>query len=311
MSLTITFCKGAPGSGKSTWAKQQIELDPDNYMRINNDDLRSQFNLSNYTPGYEKLIKDVRKSLIELGLKHNKHLIIDNVNATDKNWTEVCDIAKTCGKDVKIIEKSFYLPLDQLIERDSKREGKTCVGPKVLKKFFKDLGGEDFQNYQCHEETFIAKPREKEWKPLAQDESKDKAVIFDNDGTIALIGNRSPYDASRCDLVDLPHKHVIEALNLYHNNGYKIIFVSGREEKDRAPTERFYKKYFPHIKYELFMRPTSDKRKDVEIKKEIYENHIKNNYFISGWFDDRLQICSWLYKEGFPLFRVNDPESTF
>ena len=67
-------------------------------------------------------------------------------------------------------------------------------------------------------------------------------------------------------------------MRVYFNAGYKIIFVSGREEKDRAPTERFYKKYFPEITYELYMRPTGDKRKDVVIKEEIYNTYLKDKY---------------------------------
>ena len=78
-----------------------------------------------------------------------------------------------------------------------------------------------------------------------QDQSLEKVAIFDNDGTISLIGDRSPYDASKCDLTDIPHDHVIRAMKLYFNAGYKIIFVSGREEKDREPTKRFYNNYFP------------------------------------------------------------------
>ena len=100
-------------------------------------------------------------------------------------------------------------------------------------------------------------------------------------------------------------------MRLYHKAGYKILFVSGREEKDRAPTERFYQKHFPEVEYELYMRPTGSMEKDVIIKGRIYNENIKGRYFVAGWFDDRLQIVQWLFKEGFPVFRVNDPEASF
>ena len=100
-------------------------------------------------------------------------------------------------------------------------------------------------------------------------------------------------------------------MKLYHNAGYKILFVSGRPEKDRAPTERFYQKYFPEVKYELFMRPDNDNRRDVIIKEEIFNNHIKGKYFVSVWVDDRLQIVDWLYSSGFPVLRAGDPRANF
>ena len=69
---------------------------------------------------------------------------------------------------------------------------------------------------------------------------------------------------------------------LYHNAGYKILLVSGREEKNRTPTERFYQKHFPEVKYELFMRPTGDNRKDVIIKERFLTSTLKENILSQG-----------------------------
>lgn len=310
--LKIILTKGAPASGKSFWAKQVVASDPENYLRINNDDLRASFNGTNFSASHEKIITATRLFLIREGLKQNKNIIVDNVNANASHWKDCCKIAKEFG-DVEVSEKIFYEELFILIERDSKREGKAQVGEDVIKKFWKALGGKQFASYSPRTEFFPKRDKNAETivMPMVQDENLPRAVIFDNDGTISLIhSKRSPYDASTCDL-DHPHLHVIECMRLYYNAGYKILFVSGREEKDRAPTERFYQKYFPEVKYELYMRPTGDKRKDVVIKEEIFNNHIKNKYFVAGWFDDRLQIVKWLFKNNFPVFRVNDPEASF
>jgi len=310
--IKVILCVGAPASGKSTWARTEVAKDPLNYVRINNDDIRAMTNGSEYSFEYENIITNTRNFLIREALKRNKNVIVDNVNANKRHWEDVCRIAKEMNKDVQVFQKLFYVELEDLLERDATREGRARVGEEVVVKFFKQLGGKQFKFSKPKVETFVAAGgKDRDVKPMVQDESLKRAAIFDNDGTISLIhSGRSPYDASTCDL-DAPHNHVIECMKLYYKMGYKIIFVSGREEKDRAPTEKFYKQHFPEVEYELFMRATGDTRKDVLIKEEIFNNHIKDKYYVAGWFDDRLQIVKWLYEAGFPVFRVNDPESNF
>jgi hypothetical protein len=268
-------------------------------------------NGSVWSSDYEKVITNLRQSMILEGIKNGLNVIVDNVNIDKYHFDNVVRMMKNHNYDVTITEKCFYVPLEEAILRDSKRLGKAQVGEEVVTKFWKKLGGKGFQNYVPRTEIILNSKVKKEWQPLVQDATLPKAVVFDNDGTISIIhGGRSAYNASTCD-EDLPHPHVIEALKLYANAGYKIFFVSGREEKDREPTKRFYQKHFPEIEYELFMRPTGDMRKDVLIKQEIYNNHLKDKVYIAAWFDDRLQIVKWLYEDGFPVFRVNDPEATF
>lgn len=225
-----------------------------------------------------------------------------------------CKIAKDANKDVMVMTKHFYAELEVLLERNAKREGTARVPDDAVKRFFKELGGKQFAFANEKKEIFHkrTKPLDKVWVPMVQNESLPRAVIFDNDGTVALIGDRSPYNAEKCDIVDLPHPHVIENLRLHYKAGYKIIFVSGREEKDRAPTERFYQKHFPDVaEYQLFMRPTGNGEKDVVIKDRIFNEHIKDKYFVAGWYDDRLQVSEWVFDSGLPLFRVNDPRASF
>lgn len=311
--LKCILCVGAPASGKSTWAKTEVAKDPSNWVRINNDDIRAMTNGSVYSADYEKLITDTRNFLIREAFKRNKNIVIDNVNANKRHFQDVCKLAQEANRDIQVFEKAFYVELDELLARDAKREGKAKVGESVVKKWYKELGAYQFKHYHPKVEIFTKRTSaaDRTIVPMTQNDGLARAVIFDNDGTISLIhSGRSPYDASTCDL-DAPHTHVIECMKLYYNAGYKILFVSGREEKDRVPTEKFYKQYFPEVSYELFMRPTGDMRKDVLIKEEIFNAHIKNKYYVAGWFDDRLQVSKWVYESGLPLFRVNDPEASF
>jgi hypothetical protein len=53
------------------------------------------------------------------------------------------------------------------------------------------------------------------------------------------------------------------------------------------------------------MRPENDYRKDTIIKKEIYENDIKNNYNVLSVYDDRLSVCEAWHELGLFVFNVN------
>jgi hypothetical protein len=122
-----------------------------------------------------------------------------------------------------------------------------------------------------------------------------KAIICDLDGTLALKHDgRSWYDASTSDL-DNPNKPVLALLRFVQEANWhglnteqdcQIIFLSGRQEKDREPTEKFLEKHRLN-RYPLFMRTTDDFRNDTIIKKELYEENIKGNYEILFVLDDR------------------------
>jgi len=73
-----------------------------------------------------------------------------------------------------------------------------------------------------------------------------------------------------------------------------IIFVTGREECFRSITEckilKWTRMCVRDNQCQLFMRPTKDYRADTVIKREIYENHIKDKYDILFCIDDRQSI---------------------
>lgn len=311
--LKITLTCGIPACGKSTWAKEEVAKAPEKVTRINRDDLRTMMSNYHFSDSNEKLVTSAKEFMIRQALRYGRDIIIDETNLNRRNFDDVVKIVKDMNLDCMVLEKPFYVELDEAIARDKARQGAAYVGEEVVRKFWKKSGGTQHKHYKPRVEIYKERTGggDRNMQPMAQDENLQRAVIFDNDGTISLIhSGRSPYDASTCDF-DLPHHHVIECMKIYYNAGYKILFVSGREDKDRDPTERFYQQYFPEVKYELFMRKTGDMRKDVIIKEEIFNEYIKGKYFVAGWFDDRLQVSKWVYENGLPLFRVNDPEANF
>jgi predicted kinase len=304
----IILTIGIPASGKSTWAVSWVGEDPLHRVRINKDAIRALCNNFIWSKEHEQMITAMQRSMVRQALISGHSVVLDNTNIEARYFNDACNLVRELNIDCVVSEKPFFIQLDEAIARDAKREGSAKVGEAVVRKFWKASGGESFKGYQAKTETIAKRSKTMQ---VVQDRKLPRAVVFDNDGTISLIhSGRSPYDASTADQ-DHPQEHVIECMRNYYKLGYKILFVSGREDKDRAPTERFYKQHFPEVEYELYMRPTGNQEKDWLIKERIFNEHIKPRYFVAGWFDDRLQVAKWVYESGLPLFRVGDPEAVF
>lgn len=312
--IKVEMLVGIPGSGKSTYAKQVVAKDPSNWVRVNNDDLRAMLNGSVWSAEYEKIITDARNYLIRDALKRGKNVIIDNLNLNRRHFDDVCKIAKSVNVDVQVYEKAFFIELDEALERNSKREGAARVPDDVVKKWWKDSGGKQFKFYKPRVEIFKQRNGFNSGTVEAppHNPALPTAVLCDLDGTLALIHNRSPYDASDCDIKDLPNIPVIETVKAMDAAGYKIIFCSGREDKYRPETVRFIEKHVKQlsmgeewdVEYQLFMRKTGDMRKDSIIKEEIYTNEIEGKYNVLMILDDRDQVVEFWRSKGLVCFQV-------
>jgi predicted kinase len=236
----VVLTKGLQASGKSTWAKQQVRTQ-DNWKRINKDDLRAMLDDNLWSSTKEKFILKARDSLLTTALLQGFNVVIDDTNLDNKHWKDILFLLTKMDIDVTLREQPFPIDLEEAIKRDAARP--KPIGEEAItntwKRYLKGKAG-------------VLEPRmevlyEKKHLTYENDPSLPKAIICDLDGTLALMGDRSPFDASRCDLVDLPNPPVVEAVKLFFNAGYKIIFLSGRDEKDRGPTERFIIRHLPQL----------------------------------------------------------------
>jgi uncharacterized HAD superfamily protein len=136
------------------------------------------------------------------------------------------------------------------------------------------------------------------------------AVIFDIDGTLAVMGDRSPYDGEAV-WKDTPNYDVATALNLHREAQHTIYIVSGRDEVYREVTEKWLDSH--GIKYdELLMRPTEEgnKREDSIIKHELFNKHIRPlGYRILGVYDDRHRVLRMWRQLGLTTFHINGPDA--
>ena len=126
-----------------------------------------------------------------------------------------------------------------------------------------------------------------------------KALIFDLDGTLALFGDKNPYERDfENDKVNWPVYSIIA------NSPYNVIFVSGRFEEFRKQTELFLIKTFGHTNYKLFMRKDGDMRNDAIVKYEIYRENIHGKYKVEFVLDDRNRVVNMWRRIGLTCLQV-------
>lgn len=127
-----------------------------------------------------------------------------------------------------------------------------------------------------------------------------KAIIVDLDGTLCDCEHRRKLKSN--GKIDFNHfldpKNVIkdplnvwcsELISAMYSLDYIIIFVSGREDSLKETTINWLKSHMMNH-HVLFMRKAGDYRKDYEVKTEIYNRHIKDEYEILFVVDDRKQV---------------------
>lgn len=324
----ITVCCGIPCSGKSTWSKEEVRKNP-NTIRINRDELRIMTTNYVFSQENEQLVISMRDHLLSKALKQGRDIIIDDCNTNRRNFEDICNIARSLNIDCVVMEKPFYIELDEAISRNSKREGFAKIPDDVIKKMWKQTGGKQHQFYKPRIELIsnnslisnnLDNNSESTFNP-----SLEWCVIADLDGTLSLFNSirkdgsvemrfkgahiRNPYDASKAD-EDMVNEPLAEILESLHSKGYKIVLCSGRTEEYRLQTETFLNRNLS-VPYELLMRKTGDIRSDDIVKKEIYDNNIKSRFNVFCVFDDRLKVCKMWHKLGLMLFRFGDPCADF
>lgn len=289
-TLILTICRGLQGSGKSTWAINQVIRSNGATVRVSRDDLRyMQYGVHVLNdPRNEKGITKNEHDLIRDGLLNKRNVIVDGINLSAKKTQDIIRIAHEFDGKVQIRFQDFPVSIAVCVERDKERASKGLrhVGEDIIrataKRHFVDKDGTL--------PSLPANAYEKIFKnvTLKQDESLPSAWIVDFDGTIAEMGERNPYDWMKVD-EDEPIFHSIKLVQDLKKAGHTIIILSGRDAVCRQISENWLNVY--EVPYDMFlMRAENDNRSDSIIKKEIMESYILGTYFVAGCLDDRKRV---------------------
>lgn len=270
---------GLPASGKSTWAKALITQEAGRWVRVNKDLLREMCHNSKHSKSNEKFILKLRNLIILEALEAGKHVVVDDTNLHPKHLRAIRELVK--GKaQVEVNDSFLQVPVKECIRRDLTRF--QSVGKDVIMQMYRQ---------------FI----EPKVDPPVHNPDLEDVIVVDMDGTLALMGDRNPYDVSKCDQ-DPPNMPVLQTI-LKWQETHKIIVMSGRTDDGKEKTKSWLKKY--GVNYTaLHMRTTGDTRKDTIVKKEMYEAYLHNRYNIIAVFDDRKSVVDMWRSIGLSVFQV-------
>ena len=275
----IVFLKGLPASGKTTLAKKMCSEDP-NLKRVNKDDIREELGNPEWSNGFEKKVLETQRGRGIEYLNEGFSIIIDDTNFHKKHtdfWQEIA-----IKMNVDFEEIFLDVNLLECIKRDSLRP--KPVGEKIIRTMYN---------------TYLKRSKVKidERTILIQDELIPHCIICDIDGTLSLMNGRTPYDYPKV-ITDKVNTPVAKILERYREMRVEIIYVSGRDEVCRKETETWLRdNNLWFTKYQqLYMRKNLDFRADTIVKKELYENYIKDNYYIEFVLEDRDSVVK-LWRE--------------
>lgn len=286
----VVILKGLQGAGKSTWAKEQLEKYPGTYKRISKDDLRLMLDNGKHSSGREDFILRARDFLILETLSNGQNVLVDDTNLNPIHEERIRELVTAWNQEkaaegkrerAEVEVKFFDVPLEECIERDKTRPNP--VGEAVIR---------DTYNKYLKKE------------PLKVQRNPDfsAVIICDIDGTLALHNGRDPYDFEKCES-DLLNDTIRLILSKFINDYTYLILVSGREDKYREHTMRWLK--LADIRPgALYMRKTGDMRQDTIIKKEIYDEYIKNKYNVLFVLDDRDRVVKMWREQGLVCLQV-------
>lgn len=296
----IIVCVGISNSGKSTYSAEKVQQNPQEYIRINRDDIRSLlFGYNDLTvaeyysrPDFMKLEKIVTKyedTLINEALCEDKTVIIDSTNL-HKDY-----IKRYEYWNVEIELVWFDITLKEALTRNMSRSRK--VDESIIEKQY----GKYIQ---------LRKDFEFSFSPIIfeNDKRNPDVWIFDIDNTIAHMNSRGTFDWKRVgeDIADESVRRLFHIMNIdnYHGENENIIFCSGRDEICREETLTWLENNLGKFNdYKLYMRATNDNRPDWIVKEELWCK-IARNYHIIGLIDDRNQVCRRGRALGLKVYQV-------
>jgi len=145
----------------------------------------------------------------------------------------------------------------------------------------------------------------------------DKIVIFDLDGTLALIDDRRDlatkdngkfdwdvfFDPNNINL-DLPNVPVIQMANILHKQGFRIFILSGRSDVTHQATVNWLNDngiWWDH----LVMRPQNHLYLPDNDLKQMWLDSIGVDN-VAMVFDDKNQVVDMWRQNGLTCFQVAD-----
>lgn len=293
----LLILRGVPGCGKSTFAHQWLK-EGERRARVNRDDIRMQF-FGKETGVDEDMVTKIEHQQVDTLLKSGYSVVVDDTNIRFQYISAFVKVAAKHGVPVAV--KEFDVDLATAYAQNARRAaaGGRDVPEHVIEKMYKSLRS---SGHYTRKHIADAWGTSQTGEPYVRPEGAEKVYLFDIDGTLASMSDRSPFKWDEVGNDD-PRKQVILTAQALAKAGYKIVVMSGRDAVCRNETIGWL--YLYDIPFsELHMRAEGDMRKDNIVKQELFDEHIRHKYDVVAVFDDRQQVVDMWRAMGVDCFQV-------
>lgn len=322
---------GVSASGKTTWTNQFLKnhemlfksgKSSGVYCNINFDEIRAlvlvemgitksieDFSWDLWNLKYEKAMSKKAKHIFDNAVTQGYFIILSNTNVNKDNLIAKTKELESLGYSVEWVY--FDISYDEALKRDAGR--KNGVGAYVIRKQWKNYLELKNKSFVVENAKYISSLGSVQTvEPYVFSDEKTEALMFDIDGTIANMVDRKAYDWDKVGQ-DKPDFIMQILIDGWLSLGKKIVFMSGRDGQCYQETKEWILKYFSKVDFDkekgnsvLFMREHQDMRKDYVIKKEIFDNKVRDSYNIVAVFDDRPQVVRMWHDLGLKVWSTGD-----
>jgi predicted kinase len=304
MTKKLILCRGIQGSGKSTWAKAWVAEDPENRIRINNDDIRNMLG-KYWVTSRETITSFVKHKTAIVAMAHGYDIVVDNMNLNPKEVKFWEDLVNNHNKDKEGISpdwvkyeyeiefKDFFISLDECIRRDAMRSNP--IGEKVIR--------DTWRRYKHFIQTSEVERLVENLRPYT---NKPKCIVVDMDSTMCFNVTKRPWygeGAAEGMLNDVPNQGVVDLVKALQNT-YPIIVVTGRDTSQARVTKQWLANQ-GIAPEEFYFRTEGDYRKGVEVKTDLI-NQVLDKYDIVTVFEDCEPIVKAFRAMGLTVLQPNN-----
>lgn len=291
---------GLPASGKTTAARALQAEAGGRMRRVNLDDLRAMLDVPDPERGrsykHEQTVLAVQDAAVAAAVADGFDVVVDNTHLTSHIPKRLK--AAVAGRATFAVHDFTGVSVEECLRRDAARE--RPVGEEIIRILADKHAKARKGGWRLTAEWLNDQPPV---RPYTADPDLPAAVMCDIDGTLALTGDRGPYDFSRCeaDLLNEPVRHALEA---FRSAGDRLVLLSGRGEEHRPQTESWLRAHA--VPYdELWMRAAGDTRRDDVVKAELFDAHVRERFAVRVSLDDRDRVVAVWRRMGLPTWQVN------
>jgi predicted kinase len=298
---TIHVMSGLPASGKTTAARALLAESRGHVRRVNLDDLRAMLDYSGgermWSHAHEQTALGIQDAAIREAIAGGFDVVVDNTHLTPHIPKRIK--AAALGQALFRVHDFTHVPIEECLRRDAARDN--AVGEDVIRRLNDNHVKATRNGWRLTDEWMNDVPAT---NPYVPDLTLPSAIMCDIDGTLALMGDRGPFDFARCgdDLLNESVRRALVSFRLANDD--RIILLSGRGDDFRAETETWLAKHDVPFD-ELWMRAGGDSRRDDIVKAELFNEHVRERYNVRVSMDDRDRVVALWRRMGLPTWQVN------